>query len=94
MKPIWTRRARSDLRAQCDYIAQDSSTAAFDVEARVIDAAGRLESHPESGRPGRVEGTRELPVRRTSLLVIYVIDPDAVRIMHIRHMARRPKDKL
>lgn len=93
MKPVWTRRARSDLRAQCDYIAQDSIKAAFEVEARVIEAVGRLERHPESGRAGRMEGTRELPVRRTSLLVIYVIDPDIVRIMHIRHMARRPRGR-
>lgn len=94
MKPVWTRRALSDLRSQCDYIARDNITAAFEVEARVLEAVARLERHSGSGRPGRVEGTRELPVRRTSLLVIYVIDPDAVRIMHVRHMARRPRIRL
>ena len=94
MKPVWTRRALSDLRAHCDYIARDSPAAAFDVEERVISAVGRLDRYPETGRSGGVQGTRELPVPKTSLLVIYVIDPDAVRVMHIRHMAQRPADRL
>jgi plasmid stabilization system protein ParE len=94
VKPVWTQRALSDLRAQCDYIARENPAAAIDVEARVIDAVGRLKGYVDSGRPGRVQGTRELPVHRTSLLVVYVTDPDAVRIMHVRHTARRPADRL
>ena len=90
MKPLWARRARADLRRQFDYIAQDSADAAFRVEGRVLEAVARLVDYPESGRIGRAAGTRELPVRQTSLLVVYEIDVEVVRILHVRHMARRP----
>lgn len=90
VKPLWARRARADLRKQFDHIAQDSADAAFLVEGRVLEAVARLVDYPEIGRIGRAAGTRELPVRQTSLLIVYEIDVEVVRILHVRHMARRP----
>ena len=42
----------------------------------------------EGGRPGRVEGTRELVVRRTPYIVAYRVEKDCVRILRILHSAQ------
>lgn len=90
MKLIWTWRAERDLRDQIDYIARDSVKPAIDVEDRVLEALAGLVDHPAKGRTCGVKATRELPVQRTSLLVIYTLTDDDIEILHIRHMARRP----
>jgi plasmid stabilization system protein ParE len=40
------------------------------------------------GRPGRVDGTREL-VLHHSYLIAYRVTETAVEIIHVRHAARR-----
>jgi toxin ParE1/3/4 len=55
-----------------------------------VDAAvRRLRSFPESGRAGRVAGTRELVVSGTPFIVIYRVKPSAVVIIRVLHAARR-----
>ena len=92
MRLIWTARAKRDLRDQVDYIARYSVNAAIDVEDRVLDAVAGLVEYPHRGRVGQTHATREMPVRQTSLLVIYSLADTDVEILHIRHMARRPFD--
>lgn len=49
-----------------DYIAQESPRAASRVAARITEAINGLVSFPLRGRPGRVPGTFELVIPRTS----------------------------
>lgn len=48
--------------------------------------------HPALGRPGRVPGTRELVVTRTSFIVPYRIMGERVEILAVIHVARRWPD--
>ena len=41
------------------------------------------------GRTGRVAGTRELVVARTSFIAIYVVQADTVQIVRVLHAAER-----
>jgi toxin ParE1/3/4 len=67
----WLKRALANLDAEAAFIALDNPAAA----ARVVDTLARtvelLAQHPGLGRPGRVEGTRELVVANTPYLVPY-----------------------
>jgi hypothetical protein len=56
------------------------------------------ESHrrgfPQSGRPGRIERTRELVISRTPHIVAYRIAGDIVQILRVLHGARRWPDDM
>jgi plasmid stabilization system protein ParE len=48
---------------------------------------------PESGRPGRIEETRELVILRTPYIAAYRITGDTVRILRVLHGAQQwPED--
>ena len=48
-----------------DYIEEDSPRAAVVVDDRIRAQVTQLLQFPETGRPGRIEGTRELVISRT-----------------------------
>lgn len=68
-----------------DFIEQDDPRAAVAVDERIATQVLVLSQFPEGGRPGRIEGTRELIVRRTSYVVAYQIGKDSVRILRVLH---------
>ena len=81
-------RAVSDRDALIDYISQDSVIAALDQGDRIMEAVKRLASHPAMGREGRIQGTRELVVSRTSFVVIYSVGKDRVEVLRALHGAQ------
>ena len=52
-------------------------------------AVSRLADFPESARPGRVPGTRELVVPATSFIVVYRIEATGVVILRVLHGAQK-----
>lgn len=89
MRIIWTRQAAANLDSEKAYIAASNPAAASRVGGQIIDSVERLAVHPESGRPGRVLGTRELVVTGTPYIVPYVVREDAVLILRVFHAARK-----
>ncbi len=93
MRVEWSVLAEADRKAIFDYIEADSPRAAVAVDERIRDEVASLERFPERGRPGRVEGTRELVVVRTPYIAAYRITGKSVRILRVLHGARRwPED--
>lgn len=88
MKIEWTPTALADRNAIFDYIEADSPRAAVAVDERIEAAVERLVDFPESGRPGRVEGTRELVMTRAPYVLPYRILDGTVRILRVLHSAR------
>jgi addiction module RelE/StbE family toxin len=86
----WTDLALADLDRIETYIAADNSLlVAIDVVLRIIDTVDIiLPEHPEAGRIGRVENTRELVIDGTPFLVIYRITR-AVEILRVLHGAQQ-----
>ena len=88
MKIRWTNEAIQEIEAIVKYIAKDNVTAALALGDDIFDSVEDiLPDNPKAGRPGRVDGTRELVVH-SSYLVAYRIDPDAIVILTVRHAAR------
>ena len=75
-----------DLQA---YISKDDPRAAARTAKRIRSAVEGLTSLPRIGRPGRVEGTRELVVANTPYIVPYRLKADEVQILRVYHTARR-----
>ena len=93
MRVRWLRRALINLDDEAEYIARDNPGAAARIVDRIATSVDRLATHPASGRPGRVPGTRELIVTGTPYIVPYRVRGDTVEILRVFHAARRwPKD--
>jgi toxin ParE1/3/4 len=89
MRLNWGPRAKRDLHELISYIAEDSIQAAELVATRIFATAELLSERPHVGRPGRVNGTRELVVLRTPYLLVYRIKSGSVRILRVFHGARK-----
>jgi toxin ParE1/3/4 len=63
------------------------------VDDRIRVQVEGLVQFPESGRPGRIEGTRELVIQRTPYIAAYRITGNTVRILRVLHGAQQwPED--
>ena len=88
MRLEWSAFAFADREAIFDYIEADSPQAAIAVDERIQTQVERLIQFPESGRIGRVEGTRELVIDRTPYIAAYRIEGTGIRILRILHGAQ------
>lgn len=87
MKLRWSAQSLRELEAIIEYIAADNPTAALDLAEQILSSVESvLPANPYGGRPGRVEGTRELIVHE-SYIVAYQVT-DAINILTVRHSAR------
>jgi len=85
---VWLELARADLLAIVDYISDDNPDAAQRLKDDIEAKAANLPAFPSIGRPGRVEGTREL-VAWANYIIVYTEDASAVRILHVLHAAQQ-----
>lgn len=88
MRLVWSQLAVSDRRAIFDWISEDDPEAAAELDELVEEAAQRLVKFPEIGRPGRVEGTRELVITNTPYVAPCQIIGSKVRILRVLHGVR------
>ncbi len=94
MRLVWTQHALTDREAIFRYIEAESPRAAVNVDDQIVAAVRRLLEFPESGRLGRVAGTRELVVSRTPFIAAYVVTADRVRILRVLHGAQVWPDEI
>jgi toxin ParE1/3/4 len=80
--------AAEDLDRICDYIAETRSDSARRIAQSVVDAIASLDSLPNRGRQGRVEGTRELILAPLPFVAVYEVH-DEVHILRILHGAQQ-----
>lgn len=85
----WSEAASAEYLDALAYIAAESPQAAALVGRRIRHAIGRLK-YFNSGRQGRVAGTFEKVVARTSYIIAYEVRGDAkgrdvLYILHLIH---------
>ena len=94
MKVIWTARARTELDEIADYVAPISASAALELVRRIRKAGNQLGEHPHTGRPGRVDESRELVLAGTPYILPYRVRDGRVEILAVMHTSRQWPDKL
>jgi toxin ParE1/3/4 len=79
--------AVADLAALRNTIAQQNPSAARRVADRIVKSVNRLAQHPHLGKPGRVDGTRELVIPKFPFVICYDEQEGDCLILRILHQA-------
>lgn len=84
--PNWEADAELQLVELIDFIGERNASAAARLRTTIDDAINRTCRFPESGRPGRIHGTRELIVHPNHIVIYQITDTtiDILRILHTR----------
>lgn len=85
----WSVGAQRNLDQIEQVIARDNHEAAINTVLRIIDRVqNELALFPSSGRPGRVDGTRELVFPDLPYIVIYTVRRSTVFVIRVFHTSR------
>jgi toxin ParE1/3/4 len=93
MRITWTSPARRELDAIGEFIGRHNKAAADRVVTCVLDQVEQLTDLPYIGRPGRVEGTRELVITTTPYIVPYRVRDHQIEVLSVIHGARKWPDR-
>jgi plasmid stabilization system protein ParE len=84
---IWTDAARADLDGIAEYHAKSDKRIGELVLGRIEEAAVKL-ARRDTGRPGRIGGTREKTVAKTRHLLVYEVYDNLLIVFRVVHTAR------
>ena len=90
MRVFFMPGARAQLRAIYDDVAKDNEPAARAIIARAEEIAALLGGNPRIGRKLPHSRLRRFPLKPYPYLIYYEVAGRFVRIIRVRHVARRP----
>lgn len=85
MKLIWRHGAALQLQSQLRYLKNENLFAAKRMRARIKQRLTRLKRAPQTGRPSRLPGVRELVIAGTPYVAVYELTADAIIILQFFH---------
>ena len=85
----WLDEAINDLISIRRFIARDKPEAARKIAEKIKTETRVLLDYPNAGRPGRVEGTRELVIAGTPYYVPYRVKKQRIEIIRVLHGAMK-----
>jgi toxin ParE1/3/4 len=85
----WLASAVKDIDCVYEFISQDRPLSAKKVVQVILDYVEKLSQYPESGKTGRVVGTREIVIHPYPFVVIYRIKKNDVQILSVLHTSRK-----
>jgi plasmid stabilization system protein ParE len=89
----WTRKALINLDDAVEYVAGGNPIAARKVAQRIWDSSQLLALQPGVGRPGRVQGTRELIISDLPYILPYFQKGNTIYILRVIHTSMIWPDK-
>ena len=95
MKVVWTKRAKTRLRAIHQHIAQDNPQAAQKEIEKILRRSKKLAEPPEIGH--QVEGYEDTELREVLVRpyrLIYLIKPDRKDVITVLHYRQLLPDDL
>ena len=85
----WSKGAERNLDSIEAYIAQENPAAAAKTVVKIVKRTfAQLSKHPASGKPGRINGTRELIFPEKPYIVIYSGHEETIFILRVFHTAQ------
>jgi len=90
MEIMWSPEAANDFAAIVKRIRDDNPAAALRVARSIYQDIGKLQSFPNQGRAGRVDGTRELVFPPLPFIVVYRVKAGSVEIARVHGAQRWP----
>lgn len=89
IKIEWAVGALENLDQIEEFIARENPTAAIKTVLRIVDRVeNELALFPSAGRPGRVDGTRELIFPDLPYIVIYTVRRSTVYVVRVFHTSQ------
>jgi toxin ParE1/3/4 len=85
-KVRWSTLAADDLERKFERIARDNPTAARETVKAIYEGCATLSRFPQSGRPGRMSGRRELVF--SPYVAVYQVKKHPVEISRVYHGAQ------
>ncbi len=85
----WSPEAAADFESIIAYILEQNPSTADRIAHTIYNAASSLDTFPNRGRFGRVDGTRELVLAPLPYIVVYRVLVNAVEISRILHASQR-----
>jgi len=85
----WSPEAAADFDSIIAYLLEHNPSAADRIARTIYSAISSLDTFPNRGRLGRVEGTRELVLAPLPYIVVYRGLSDAVEISRVLHSSQR-----
>lgn len=91
MKPLFSVLASRQIWAIHDHIARDKVGAAAEVVARILEVADFVSDNPGAGQATVRPGLRSISTKPYPYVILfrYLVTKERVRIVQIRHGARR-----
>jgi toxin ParE1/3/4 len=88
VRVIWTPQALQDRTDIWNHIQADNAQAASRMDELFSQAAAHLCNHPKLGKPGKIQGTREL-IPHENYRLVYEISNETVWLLTLIHVARQ-----
>jgi toxin ParE1/3/4 len=89
MRVRWTLEALKDLDEAVGYIALEDMNTARGIAIAIKAAAKSLAKMPNRGRPGFIEGTRELLVPNLPYFFVFLVQNEQVEMLRLMHFSRK-----
>jgi len=83
MRAKWVMHALMHLDLEATRIAKQNPVAARAYVNRIFEGVADLRAQPRLGRPGRVAGTRELPIPEIDRVIPYRLRNESIEILRI-----------
>ena len=90
MRVVWSPRALREIAQATSYLMDFNPRAAMALAAGLAEAGDSLSHFAHRGRPVPNSTMRELVTAYPYIIRYRVVGQKEVRILRVRHMARRP----
>jgi len=88
MRIRWTPPAAADMQHISDYLKEHHPPYRQPTMRKLYEKLRSLKDPPYPGRPGRVEGTRELLFPPMPYVTVYRVHEQSVEILGIHHRSQ------
>jgi plasmid stabilization system protein ParE len=83
-------RAKLEFDMAVAFLSQQNQRSADALASRIEAAILGLEDLPNRGRHGAIPNTREVVIRQTPYVLVYLVRRDEVIVLRIRHTSQDP----